>query len=70
VADQQQVVAGGGRAHRRLADRARLAHRAHLEVVGDDHAAEGELAAQPVADQASRERGRHAAGIELGIDRM
>ena len=63
-------MAGGRRAHRGLADRARLAHRAHLEVVGHDHAAEAQLAAQPVADEATRERGGHAAGIELRIDRV
>ena len=68
VADEQQIVAGRRRAHRRLADRAGLADRAHLEVVRDDDAAEADLAPQPVADDAARERRRHAAGIELRID--
>ena len=48
VADEEEIVARGRGAHRRLADRAELADGAHLEIVGDDDAAIADLAAQIV----------------------
>src|SRR5213080_1596376 len=67
VADEQEVVAGLRRPHRRLTDRTRLRDGAHLEVVGDDHAAEADLAAKVLVDDPARERRRHAGGIEPGV---
>ena len=68
VADEQEVVAGRSRAHRGFADRARLGDGAHLEVVGDDHAAKADLAAQVLVDDPPRERRRHAGRIETRVD--
>ena len=70
VADEEQIVAGIGRAHGRFTDGARLAHRTHLEIVGHDDAAEADLFAQIVLDDESRERRGHAGGIEVRVDRM
>ena len=71
VADEEQVVTGGGGPHRRLADRAEVGDRAHLEVVGGDDAAIADLAPQVVVDDQARERGRGARlGIEIRIERM
>src|SRR5207247_11350634 len=67
---EQQVVAGLRRSDRRLAQRAALSDRAHLEVVGDDYTAEPELPAQVVLNDQTRKGGRHPRGIEVRIDGM
>jgi hypothetical protein len=68
VADQEEVVTGLRRPHGRLAHRARLGHRPHLQVVGDDHALEAHLLAQVLADDAPGERRRHPRRVQLGVD--
>ena len=69
VADEEEVVARGRRAHRRLADRTQVGDRAHLEVVGGDDAAIADLAAQVVVDDQARERGRACAARDRDSDR-
>ena len=52
VADEQEVVARRRRPRDRLADRARLADRSHLEIIRDDDAREAGLVAQVIAHDA------------------
>ena len=59
VADEEQVVTGGSGPHRRLADRAEVGDRAHLEVVGGDDAAVADLPPQVVVD----DRRENVAGV-------
>src|SRR5207245_9496308 len=65
VADEEQVVTGIGGAYRRLTDGARLAHRAHLQIIRDDDAAEANLAAQAILHDQARERRWHAGGVQV-----
>ena len=61
-------MAGRGRLHHRLADRARLSDGAHLEVIRDDDAREPHFAPQVVADDAPREGRRYARRVEVRVD--
>src|SRR5438128_113312 len=61
---------GAGGAYRRLTDGARLAHRAHLQIIRDDDAAEANLAAQVILHDQARERRWHAGGVQVRVDGM
>ena len=61
--------AGLDRAHRQLLDRIAIGDRLHAEIVGDDHAAEAELAAQQLGRDPARQR-RRPIGIERRIEHV
>ena len=70
VAHAQGVGACLDRLHRRLDDPDRLAHRLHLERIGEDDAVEAELAAQQPAQHRRVDRGGQRADADVcGHDR-
>ena len=69
LAHQQVIAAGLDRADRQLLDRIAVGDRLHAEIVGHQHAAKAELAAQQVGRDPARQR-RRPIGIERRVQHV